>query len=141
MKRIFSFFIYILMHINIAVCFIDTYIMDKLYASLVVIACLMMLITIRPKRKEFWKKLRNRTYYYLLFAFFLSFLSFVDKVSVPYEWFSVKGFKIWLNFISLILIIKTIYGYASNDRYLKRNPKNELKAKSLLIKNEKTNHN
>ena len=141
MKRIFSFFIYILMHINIAVCFIDTYIMDKLYASLVVIACLMMLITIRPKRKDFWKKLRNRTYYYLLFAFFLSFLSFVDKVSVPYEWFSVKGFKIWLNFISLILIIKTIYGYASNDRYLKRNPKNELKAKSLLIKNEKTNHN
>ncbi|MDY4494188.1 MAG: hypothetical protein SPE24_04785 [Erysipelotrichaceae bacterium] len=141
MKRIFSFFIYILMHIMIAVCFIDTYIMDKLYASLVVIACLMMLITIRPKRKDFWKKLRNRTYYYLLFAFFLSFLSFVDKVSVPYEWFSVKGFKIWLNFISLILIIKTIYGYASNDRYLKRNPKNELKAKSLLIKNEKTNHN
>ncbi len=141
MKRIFSFFIYILMHINIAVCFIDTYIMDKLYASLVVIACLMMLITIRPKRKDFWKKLRNRTYYYLLFAFFLSFLSFVDKVSVPYEWFSVKGFKIWLNFISLILIIKTIYGYASKDRYLKRNPKNELKAKSLLIKNEKINQN
>lgn len=141
MKRIFSFFIYILMHINIAVCFIDTYIMDKLYASLVVIACLMTLIIIRPKRKEFWKKLRNRTYYYLLFAFFLSFLSFVDKVSVPYEWFSVKGFKIWLNFISLILIIKTIYGYASKDRYLKRNPKNELKAKSLLIKNEKTNQN
>lgn len=129
------------MHINIAVCFIDTYIMDKLYASLVVIACLMMLIIIRPKRKEFWKKLHNRTYYYLLFAFFLSFLSFVDKVSVPYEWFSVKGFKIWLNFISLILIIKTIYGYASKDRYLKRNPKNELKAKSLLIKNEKTNQN
>lgn len=141
MKRIFSFFIYILMHINIAVCFIDTYIMDKLYDSLVVIACLMMLITIRPKRKDFWKKLRNRTYYYLLFAFFLSFLSFVDKVSVPYEWFSVKGFKIWLNFISLILIIKTIYGYASKDRYLKRNPKNELKAKSLLIKNEKINQN
>ena len=101
----------------------------------------MILIIIRPKRKEFWKKLRNRTYYYLLFAFFLSFLSFVDKVSVPYEWFSVKGFKIWLNFISLILIIKTIYGYASKDRYLKRNPKNELKAKSLLIKNEKTNQN
>ena len=141
MKRIFSFFIYILMHIMIAVCFIDTYSMDKLYASLVVIACLMMLITIRPKRKDFWKKLRNRTYYYLLFAFFLSFLSFVDKVSVPYEWFSVKGFKIWLNFISLILIIKTIYGYASKDRYLKRNPKNELKAKSLLIKNEKINQN
>lgn len=129
------------MHINIAVCFIDSYIMDKLYAALVANACLIILILIRPKRREFRKKLRNRTYYYLLFAFFLSFLSFVDKVSVPYEWFSVKGFKIWLNFISLILIIKTIYGYASKDRYLKRNPKNELKAKSLLIKNEKTNQN
>lgn len=109
------------MHIMIAVCFIDTYIMDKLYASLVVIACLMMLIIIRPKRKEFWKKLRNRTYYYLLFAFFLSFISFVDKVNVSYKWFSVSGFKIWLNFISLILIIKTIYGYKFNDKYLKRN--------------------
>ena len=125
----------------IAVCFIDSYIMDKLYAALVANACLIILILIRPKRREFRKKLRNRTYYYLLFAFFLSFISFVDKVNVSYEWFSVSGFKIWLNFISLILIIKTIYGYKFNDKYLKRNPRTDLKAKSLLSNNEKTNQN
>lgn len=129
------------MHINIAVCFIDSYIMDKLYAALVANVCLIILILIRPKRREFRKKLRNRTYYYLLFAFFLSFISFVDKVNISYEWFSVSGFKIWLNFISLILIIKTIYGYKFNDKYLKRNHCNELKAKSLLSTNEKTNQN
>lgn len=124
------------MHVMIAVFFIDKYLYDKLYAFVIGTICIVLLYVLKPNKKAIQKKMMKRTYYYLLFAIFLSIISIVYKVNVSYEWFSVYGFKIWLNVISLMLIIKTSYGYMNIDRYQRKHSHTDIKAKSLLSKDK-----
>lgn len=134
MKKIIRFILYICLHIMLAVFFIDNNSMDKTYAFVLGVIFGIICYVLRPNIEITRKKMIDRTYYYLLFALFFSFVSFVYKISVNYDWFDVYGFKIWLNVISAILILKTMYAFICKDRYQRMKASSYIKASSLLRK-------
>lgn len=134
MKRIIRLISYICLHIMLAVLFIDDNQYDKMYAFILGIIFGLICYFLRPSIDVTRKNMMNRTYYYLLFAFFFSFTSFIYKIKVNYEWFDGYGFKIWLNVISIILILKTMYGFICKNTYQKRKPNSDVMAKSMLRK-------
>lgn len=134
MKRIVRLISYICLHIMLAILFIDSNQNDKMYSFILGLIFGLICYFLKPSIDVTRKRMMDRTYYYLLFAFFLSFTSFIYKVKVTYEWFDGYGFKIWLNVISIILILKTMYGFICKSTDQKRNPTSDVKAKSLLRK-------
>lgn len=136
MKKIIRFISYICLHIMLAVLFIDNNTNDKFYAFVLGIIFGLICYALKPNIEVTRRAMMNRTYYYLLFAFFLSFTSFIYKINISYDWFDGYGFKIWLNVISIVLILKTMYAFICKNRYQKKYPRNDIKASSLLRKKD-----
>lgn len=134
MKKTIRFILYICLHIMLAVFFIDNNSMDKTYAFVFGIIFGLICYFLRPCIDVTRKKMMDRTYYYLLFALFLPLASFIYKIDVDYDWFNVYGFKIWLNVIAAVLILKSMYAFICKYCYQRRNPSSYVKAATLLRK-------
>lgn len=134
MKRIIRLISYICLHIMLAVFFIDTNTNDKIYSLLLGLVFGVFYYALRPSIDITRMRMIDRTYYYLLFALFFCLSSFIYKTSITYEWFDIYGFKIWLNVLAIILVLKTMYAFVNKNIYQKKNPDNTIKAKSLLGK-------
>lgn len=135
MKKIIRFIFYICLHIMLGVFFVDDNPVDKAFAFGLGIVFGIMCYVLRPSIDVTRKKMMNRTYYYLVFAIFLPFISFIYyENDTIYEWFNIYGFKIWLNVISVVLILKTMYAFICKNAYQRRYPSSFVKACSLMRK-------